>query len=370
LAVVACGKTSRHTRADRWVEYPDGDGVVPGVQTGHIPISILDRVNTRSDHTEAEALQHTIDRARRAEQLGYHRFWVAEHHGVPGIAGSAPTVLAAVIAARTDHIRVGSGGVMLPNHQPLVVAEQFATLEALFPGRIDLGIGRSVGFTSAVRAALRQGKEAAVRFEDDIKELVAYLSGTARVVARPGNHSATPLFLLATGRGVDIAARSGLAVVLGGPMLTTDGGSNAKLALDRYRENFRPSAWYPKPYVIISMTITVAESVPEAADLLLPEAWAMAHARTRGDFPALEPVAQLKNRNFTERQRSLIEVSRASAVYGTRAEVKEQLTALVDVTGADELIVTGATYDTSAQADSDTLLAQLWQLAPRAQLGA
>lgn len=177
------------------------------VRLAGFPISILDRANNREGSTPAQALNAVIERARRAEELGYHRFWVAEHHAVPGIAGSTPTLLMAAIASRTERIRVGSGGVMLPNHQPLVVAEQAATLQALFPGRIDLGLGRSVAFTPAIRAALRQGKDAAERFGEDLAELLAYLGGTGAITARPPDRGATAPFVLAMGRGQEYAAR-------------------------------------------------------------------------------------------------------------------------------------------------------------------
>lgn len=192
-----------------------------------VPVSILDRANVR-ESGEAEALAATVQRAKRVEQLGYHRFWVAEHHGVPGIAGSAPTVLMAAVAAQTEKIRVGSGGVMLPSHPPLVVAEQAATLQALFPGRIDLGIGRSVGFTPAVRAALRQNNDAGDRFDADVAELMSYLTGTAPITARPYDDGATPLFVLATGKGTAVAAAAGLAVVVGGPVFTGGDAGRAR----------------------------------------------------------------------------------------------------------------------------------------------
>ncbi|WP_081744624.1 MsnO8 family LLM class oxidoreductase [Arthrobacter sp. H14] len=314
-----------------------------------IPLSILDRANARENETEVESLGTTIQRAQRAEELGYRRFWVAEHHGVPGITGSAPTVLMAALAARTDHIRIGSGGVMLPNHQPLIVAEQISTLEALYPGRIDLGIGRSVGFTSGVRNALRQDKEAADRFEEDLAELIAFLSGTASITARPRNHSRTPLFVLATGKGIDIAARAGLAVVLGGPALFREDGSGGHAGLTRYRQSFQPSGWYEEPYVIASVNVAVADSTDAARELLLPEAWALARSRTRGEFPALEPADNIDGDKPTDRERSLVDDNLASSIYGTAQEVADQLENLIRFTGADELLVTGGAFDTAAQ---------------------
>lgn len=322
------------------------------------PVSILDRANARKDWTEAAALQSTIDRARHAEELGYRRFWVAEHHGVPGITGSAPTILMAALAAQTQHIRIGCGGIMLPNHQPLVVAEQIATLEALFDGRIDAGVGRSLGFTSAVRKALRADKEAAARFEDELAELLDYLSGQAAITARPVNSGRTPLFVLATGTGVDIAARAGLAVVFGGPALFRS-PPEGDHPLDRYRRNFRPSRWYDKPHIIISANIAVGPSAAAARDLLLPEAWALARSRTRGEFAALQPVADLGLDGATERERSFVDQNLANAVFGTADEVRNQLMRLIDSVGADELLVTGGAHDVAAQLDSDARLMEL-----------
>lgn len=152
--------------------------------------SVLDRSRTREGHTGAEALRDTVRLAREAEALGYHRFWVSEHHGVPGVAGSAPTVLAAAVAGATDRIRVGTGGVMLPNHRPLVVAEQFGVLESLFPGRVDMGLGRSVGFTDGVRRALGRDKDDADDFAGQLRELLGWFLGGSPTGCTPGPRKA------------------------------------------------------------------------------------------------------------------------------------------------------------------------------------
>lgn len=335
--------------------------VVTDMQLPSIPVSILDRANVR-EGAPADALAATLRRAKHAEQLGYHRFWVAEHHGVPGIAGSAPTVLMAVVAAQTERIRVGSGGVMLPNHQPLVVAEQAATLQALFPGRIDLGIGRSVGFTSAVRAALRQDRDAADRFGADLAELLSYLTGTSSLTARPYDDGATSPFVLATGNGADIAAEAGLAIVVGGPIFSARHPERAREVLERYRRNFRPSTYYPEPYVILSTNVAVAETLERAGDLLLPEAWAMAESRTRGQFPPLAPAESIKGWAMTPRQRDIVAETLSGAVYGTAQQVTQGLSLLLEATGADELMVTTNTFDTAALADTDRELAGLFEL--------
>jgi luciferase family oxidoreductase group 1 len=333
------------------------------MQLPPIPVSILDRANARAGCSAADALAATVRRAEHAEQLGYHRFWVAEHHGVPGIAGSAPTVLMAAVAAQTNRIRVGSGGVMLPNHQPLVVAEQAATLQALFPGRIDLGIGRSVGFTPAVRSALRQDKDAADRFAEDLTELLSYLGGTAAITARPYDGGATPPFVLATGKGAEIAAKAGLAVVVGGPAFTGRKPELARGVLERYRKNFLPSAYYAEPYVIASANVAVADSAEAARELLLPEAWAMAQSRTRGEFPPLESADSIRAMSMSERQRALVSETLGAAVHGTADHVAQRLGLLLEATDADELMVTTNTFDTAALADTDRRLADLFGLA-------
>lgn len=316
-------------------------------------VSILDRAQSREGSSEAETLQTVIGRAQRAEQVGYGRFWVAEHHGVPGIAGSAPAVLAAAVAARTSTIRVGTGGIMLPNHQPLVVAEQAATLGALFDGRFDLGIGRSLGFTRAVRSALRTDTEDAGRFGEDLAELLAFLDGSAAITARPRDGARTPVFVLATGHGVEVAARAGLAVVVGGPALAAEGGG----ALERYRASFRPSGWWDRPYVLASLNVAVADTTAAARRLLLPEARALATSRTKGSFPPLQGGA---GDPPTDREAGYVEESLRSAVHGTPPEVERALIDLQARTGADELLVSGGAFDLEAQARSDELLAGLF----------
>ncbi|AUZ88555.1 LLM class flavin-dependent oxidoreductase [Arthrobacter agilis] len=315
-------------------------------------LSVLDRAQSRLGTPEAETLQRVVERARQAERLGYRRFWVAEHHGVPGIAGSVPAVLAAAVASRTTAIRIGTGGIMLPNHQPLVVAEQAATLNALFSGRFDLGIGRSLGFTQAVRTVLRAGREEADRFEQDIAELLAFLGGTAPVTARPQDGGRTPVFVLATGQGLDIAARAGLAVVLGGPALFRNGNA----ALERYRTAFRPSPWWEEPHVTVSVNVAVAATTAQARQLLLPEARALAVSRTRGYFPPLEAAG---DEPLSAREEGYVAESLATAVYGTPGEVSRQLIDLQARTGAAELLVAGGAFDLEGQAASDELLAEL-----------
>jgi luciferase family oxidoreductase group 1 len=320
--------------------------------SSQVGLSLLDRSRTRAGEPDAAALRHTVERAVRAERLGYRRFWVAEHHAVPGIASGSPPVLIAAVAARTERIRVGSGGVMLPNHQPLVVAEQFAMLEALYPGRIDLGVGRSLGFTPPVRKALRRDADEPDTFAADLAELRAFLAGTASVTARPRLDRPVPVFVLATGRGLVVAGDAGLPVVVGGPVLGTEGITDA---LREYRARVRAAG--AEPYVVVSLDVLVADSVDTARELALPEAWALAAARTTGGFPALEPVDP--DRPLTARQAAVVEDAVGRTVHGDEASVAAELDELVSRTGADELLVSTSTFDREALAESDARLARL-----------
>ncbi|MFJ3792736.1 MsnO8 family LLM class oxidoreductase [Kitasatospora sp. NPDC090091] len=326
-------------------------------------LSVLDRSRTRQGQEPAQALRDTVAFAREAERLGYHRFWVSEHHGVPGVAGSAPTVLAAAVAAATARIRVGTGGVMLPNHQPLVVAEQFGVLAALFPDRIDMGLGRSVAFTDGVRRALGREKDAADRFPEQLAELIGYFDGTGRSVrdvhARPAEGLHVPAFVLATGAGADLAADAGLPLVIA----AARGEERMLAAVDRYRERFRPSAQAAEPYVVVSGTVAVAATTEQAERLLVSEAWSSAHARTHGEFPPLAPAEEILERAMTPRERAAFQEALRGHIAGTPARAAAELAALVERTRADEYLVTTSTYDRAALLDSYRLLAEAVGLA-------
>lgn len=318
-------------------------------------LSLLDRSRTRAGEADATALEATIARAVAAEEAGYERFWVAEHHAVPGIASGTPAVLLAAVGARTSRIRIGSGGVMLPLHQPLVVAEQFLVLDALHPGRVDLGLGRSVGFTPPVRRALRAGLEAADTFDDDLAELRGYLEGTADVTARPATDRTIPMHLLATGRGIQTAARHGLPVVVGGPVLDSE---ELPEMLRRYRTDFRPHRG-STPSVTISLDVTVADDDAGARELALPEAWAMAMSRQTGEFAPLAPVAAIRSQDWPAQVRRRVEASLDRAVAGSRETVRRRLDHLAERTGADELMASTSTYDREALLASDRMLRDL-----------
>lgn len=315
---------------------------------------MLDRSRTRAGEPESAALSHTVERAVAAEKSGYRRFWVAEHHAVPGIASGSPPVLLAALGSRTSTIRIGSGGVMLPHHQPLVVAEQFLMLEALFPGRIDLGLGRSPAFTAPVRRAMRQDESAPDRFTADLAELRDYLDGTGPVTAHPVSDRSIPMFVLATGQGLAVAARLGLPAVLGGPLLDSP---ESAAALAGYRREFRPSPRAERPRVTIALEVTVAETDEQARALVLPEAWAMARSRSTGVFPPLEPVGE--SASWTDQTRRRVEAAVRRAVAGTPQTVRRRIEQLADRTGAEELLATTSTYDRAALAATDAELARI-----------
>ncbi|MCX4997295.1 LLM class flavin-dependent oxidoreductase [Streptomyces longwoodensis] len=317
--------------------------------------SVLDRSRIREGRPPGEALRDTVRLAREVEALGYHRFWVAEHHGVPGVAGSAPTVLAAAVAGATERIRVGTGGVMLPNHRPLVVAEQFGVLESLFPGRIDMGLGRSVGFTDGVRRALGRDKEDAEDFAAQIEELLGWFRGTSPtgVHARPAEGLGVPPFVLAMGEGADVAARLGLPLVIG----DLRGRDRMRRGIDRYRDAFRPSPWARQPYVVVSGTVAVAPTPEAARRLLVPEAWSMAYSRTHGTFPPLPPAEEVERRTMTDKECGFYESGLTGHIAGTPEQVAGELEALLEETEADEVLVTTSTHDREALLDSYRLLA-------------
>nr|WP_277932749.1 MsnO8 family LLM class oxidoreductase [Streptomyces formicae] len=298
----------------------------------------------------------TLGRPSVAGQGNYGVVHSSEHHGVPGVAGSAPTVLAAAVAAATSAIRVGTGGVMLPNHQPLVVAEQFGVLESLFPGRIDMGLGRSVGFTEGVRRALGHGKDAADDFAGQLSELLGYVEGThPQVHARPPEGLRLPPFVLATGEGAGVAAAAGVPLVIG----DLRGRERLLRAVGRYRAEFRPSMWAREPYVVVAGTVAVAGSEDEARRLLVPEAWAMAYARTHGTFPPLAPAERIEAREMTAKERELYESGLRGQIHGTEEQVRDALETVIEESGADEVLVTTSTYDRAGLLDSYRRLARI-----------
>jgi luciferase family oxidoreductase group 1 len=314
-------------------------------------ISLLDRSRTRAGEPPAAALAATVERARRAELLGLHRFWVAEHHAVPGGASSSPPVLMTAVAAATSRIRVGSGGIMLPHHRPIVVAGQARMLAALHPGRIDLGLGRSLGFTAPVREALGVTSYGPEELACDLEDLWNLLHDTGPVTVQPTGVEPPEVFVLATRTGLDVAAELGLPVVVGGPVVRGDHGP-----LQEYRDRFHARHELAEPRVVLSLDVMVADTREQARDLLLPEAWAMAESRATGVFGPLRPDPPAR---LTARQQDLVERQVAVSVHGTLEQVREELEELVERTGAVEVLATTSTCDRTALAEADAALGEL-----------
>lgn len=332
-----------------------------------VPLSILDRANTRlvdGRPIDASIILHEVTtRAKAAETLGYQRFWVAEHHSVPGIVGSTPTLFLAHLASATSSIRLGTGGIMVPSHQPLVIAEQIGTLQALYGSRIDAGLGASVGFTKPVREALRHSANAKDHFFDDVDEIIAYLDGTATITAYPQDESRTELHVLTGGGSAEFAATRGMGLVLGGPAVTrglTSDEDHSPVAA-KYRDHFMTTSRSQRPHVIASVNIATAESTDAAKQLVLSEAWALTQSRSTGVFGPLEDPDTIDLSNLSAQQRRRLDRALQTSIYGTPDEVVDQLEAVVAYTQADEVMVTGNIWDPAAQLTSDQLLLEAWR---------
>lgn len=318
-----------------------------------VPVSVLDRANSRAGEDAGQTLRGVVERAGRLEALGMRRIWVAEHHAVPGIAGSVPGLLMSAVASATSEIRVGAGGFMVPSRPPLMTAEQIATLEALCPGRIDAGLGASVGFTQGVRAALRQDAPAKWRYDEDVAEILEFLAGGAAVTMQPEPVADTPLFVLTGGSRAGFAGRMGLGLVLGGPR-----AADAD-AVAEYRREFRPSRWCAHPHAVLSVPAHIADTDDDAYALALPEVWSLVLSRSTGAFDPLRPAAELDVASLSARERERIDQGLRSVVFGTGESVAERLQELADTVGVDELMITGATFDRDREARSDAALAEL-----------
>jgi luciferase family oxidoreductase group 1 len=327
-----------------------------------IPLSVLDLAVVGEGSTPADALAHSLDLVRRTEQLGYHRYWVAEHHNMPGIASSAPAVLLAHLASVTSTIRLGSGGVMLPNHAPLVIAEQFGMLEALHPGRIDLGIGRAPGTDPRTASALRRGM-GGLREPDlpqMLGELLAFFNGTfpddhpyRGITAVPALGYQPAIWLLGSS---DYSAR--LAGLLGLPFSFAHhfSAANTIPAIEAYRSSFRPSAVLDEPYLMLGVAVTCADTDERARWLAKPADLSFLRLRSGrpGRFPTPEAAASF---TMSPAEEQLIRSWSASRIVGDPAGVADELVALRDRTGADELMVTTMVHGHDDRVRSYELLA-------------
>ncbi len=328
-----------------------------------IPLSVLDLAPVRRGATATEALAESVALARHVEALGYHRYWFAEHHGMPGIASSAPAVLIGQVAAATTTMRIGSGGVMLPNHAPLAIAEQFGTLEAMFPGRIDLGIGRAPGTDQLTASALRRGARGAGEDLDaQLAELWGFFRGTfppghphASIEAVPALGHEPPVWILGSSDyGARLAARLALPFAFAHHFARQ--GTLPALAL--YRDGYRPTAAAPAPRSMIGAIVIVADTDEEARRLALPSALAFLQLRRGrpGLYPTIEDAAAYP---WAPDERAFAESWLAANVVGSPASVRAQLDELLAATRVDELMVLCAIPDPVARQRSYTLLREL-----------
>ena len=309
----------------------------------NIPFSLLDLAPITEGSGPVEALKNSLDLAQHAERWGYHRFWLAEHHNMPGIASAATAVVMAHVAGGTKTIRVGSGGVMLPNHSPLIIAEQFGTLESLFPGRIDLGLGRAPGTDMRTARALRRDlATSADRFPEDLDELQEFLgSKPGPVRAIPGTGTEVPIWLLGSSLfSAQLAARKGLPYAFASHFAP----GMLHQALDIYRTSFRPSAALSKPYAMVAANVYAAETDEEAEHLATSVQQLFVALRFGTPGPLPPPVKDFKKKLHPLQQQVLDDALRYSAV-GAPEKVKEKLVAIQSETEADELILVSHIYD-------------------------
>ncbi|MCH0563748.1 MULTISPECIES: LLM class flavin-dependent oxidoreductase [unclassified Streptomyces] len=344
-----------------------------------VPLSVLDLVTVGAGRTATDALRTSVALARLGESRGFHRYWVAEHHSMPGVASSSPAVILAHLAARTKRIRLGSGGVMLPNHAPLVIAEQFGTLEAMAPGRIDLGLGRAPGTDGATAAALRRADrldEGADDFPEQLAELTRFLDDDfpdghpyRRIHAVPGPVQATspggvqsphrpPIWLLGSS---GFSAR--LAGLLGLPFAFAHhfSAQNTIPALDLYRESFRPSAVLDGPYALIGVAALAADDEREARRQV--RAGALSMLRLRMGRPGLVPTPEeAAAHEFSPREEEFVASWSSNVVHGTADEVRAGLDDLHKRTGADELMLTSNAHGGDVRLRSYQLVADAYGL--------
>ncbi|BCM89806.1 alkanal monooxygenase alpha chain [Abditibacteriota bacterium] len=326
---------------------------------GGVPFSILDLAPITQGSDARVALNNSLDLARHAEQWGYRRYWVAEHHNMPGIASSATAVVIGHIAGGTESIRVGSGGVMLPNHVPLVVAEQFGTLETLYPGRIDLGLGRAPGTDQLTMRALRRDlPKHADSFPQDVRELQGYLATAnpgQRVRAVPGTGTEVPIWLL----GSSVYSAS-LAAQMGLPFAFAAHFSPDLLlqALDIYRHNFEPSEVLSKPYAMVVANVFAADSDTEARRLFTSIQQSFVNLR-RGAPGQLPPPLEGNERPWADYEQDTIDHALAFSFVGVAETIRDGLQNLINKTGADELMLAGMIYDHGARLRSFELVAQV-----------
>lgn len=321
--------------------------------------SVLDLSPIAQGSNAAQSFKNTLDLAQRAEQWGFHRYWLAEHHGMPGIASAATSVLIGHIAAGTSTIRVGAGGIMLPNHSPLVIAEQFGTLESLFPGRIDLGLGRAPGSDQITAHALRRNLASdADNFPQDVMELIDYFSSEPKgpVKAVPGTGLNVPIWILGSSLyGAQLAAAMGLPYAFASHFAP----AQMMQAIEIYRETFRPSQYLAKPYVMLGFNVFAADTNEEAH--LLASSMQQAFVNLRSGRPSTlpPPIADYWNQIGGAERALLNQVLSCSAI-GSEEKILDEIRDFIAKTEADELMITSQIYEHAARLRSYEMTAKIY----------
>jgi len=324
-----------------------------------IPISVLDLSPVIAGGTPSDAFRNTVSLAKHAEKLGFMRFWLAEHHNMTGIASAATSVIIGHVAGATSKIRVGSGGIMLPNHSPLVIAEQFGTLESLYPGRIDLGLGRAPGTDQATMHALRRGKG-----EEDfpalLEELRFFLRSPVenqRVQAVPGAGLNIPIWLLgSSGFSAALAGKLGLPFSFAAHFSP----ENTLPALELYRRNFQPSETLEKPYAMVALNVIAADDNEEAKRLATSQHQSFLRL-IRGMPGRLQPPVDSMEGLWTPQERAALEMRLGGSAIGNPETVKSKLNVFLESTQADEMMIHTMVYDHSARLRSYEILADVWK---------
>jgi luciferase family oxidoreductase group 1 len=323
-----------------------------------IPLSILDLAPITEGGTATDSFRNSLDLAQHGERWGYHRFWLAEHHGMPGIASAATSVLMCHVANGTKTIRIGAGGIMLPNHSPLVIAEQFGTLESLFPGRIELGLGRAPGSDHTTARALRRNLASdADEFPQDVVELMDYFADSPRrqVRAVPGAGLNVPVWILGSSLfGAQLAAALGLPYAFAShfaPQMMMQ-------AIELYRATFRPSAQLDKPYVMLGFNVFAADTDAEAHFRATSMQQAFINLRS-GRPTQLKPPVEGYLDLLSPPERTMLDSVLSCSAIGSPDTVATQLKAFIERTGADELMVTSQIFDHAARLRSYEITAQI-----------
>lgn len=325
-----------------------------------VKFSVLDLAPVLEGFHPTNSFQHSADLAQHVEKLGYHRYWLAEHHNMPGIASSATSLIISHVASHTNSIRVGSGGVMLPNHAPLVIAEQFGTLDALYPGRIDLGLGRAPGSDQATAFALRRTLNSSPEdFPNQVEELESYFAGTARVKAIPGEGADVPIWLLGSS---DFSAR--LAAEKGLPFAFASHFSPDYTipALRLYHERFKPSEQLQQPHAMVGVNIIAAETT-EKAKWLATSQQQQHLSLVRGAPSKLMPPIDDIDEAWSIYEKASVEksINSKSTIIGDKEAVAKKLAVFLEETEAEEVIINSQIYDLEARKQSYQIVADIMQ---------